>query len=198
MKRFAAIFLILLLFLPACPKTVPVSKEPLGEIERFFPLKKGYAWSYLLISVQENQSSLIKTEVEETTGSEIKVNSNGSIFYYIIKDDGIMKKSAGYYILKLPLKKGSLWEFKTSAAEGRITITGHIDSLKIRDKEFRNCIITEEVIKGQNILLRTHYADGVGPVLIEQFAIYGENTVPVLRAELLGYSFDPSAGNQSE
>lgn len=196
--KYFIIILSLLLLMYACPKNIPSQTEVINEISRFFPLKKGYSWSYLLDSIQDNTTSLIKTEVEEVIGYEVKINSNGNIFYYIIDDNGIKKKSAGYYILKQPIKAGSQWEFKTSQFDGRIAIVDINQSIRVRDREFKNCIITEEIIKGQNILLRTYYAEDIGPVLIEQFSLMGEERIPLMRAELLGYSFDPSLNNQKE
>ncbi len=151
-----------------------------------------------MTSIQENTSLLIKTEVEEINGSEVKINSNGSIFYYIIKEDGIMKRSAGYYILKHPIQKGQYWEFKNSQLEGKINIADIIESIRVRERVYKNCIITEEIIKGQNVLLKTYYAYDVGPVLIEQYTIDGTNEILILKAELLGYSFDPTIIDQTE
>ncbi|MGB9599183.1 MAG: hypothetical protein ACP5QK_04220 [Myxococcota bacterium] len=189
MKNITIIFLCLLLF--ACPKSIPTVGNYKDDIERFYPLQKGYSWSYLLTSVLENTSSLIKTEVEEVSGNEYKINSNGSVFYYIRTDEGILKKSANYYILKKGLLKGRDWEFKSSGFTGKITVVDFISKMRVRDNIFKNCIVTEEIIYGQNLLLRTYYAEGVGPVLIEQYSVKDSKLELNMKAEILGYSFAP-------
>ncbi len=144
-----------------------------------------------MTSVLENTSSLIKTEVEEVSGNEYKINSNGSVFYYIRTDEGILKKSANYYILKKGLLKGRDWEFKSSGFTGKITVVDFISKMRVRDNIFKNCIVTEEIIYGQNLLLRTYYAEGVGPVLIEQYSVKDSKLELNMKAEILGYSFAP-------
>lgn len=189
MRKFLLLVICLLIF--ACPKSIPQSEIYIDEIERFYPLKFGYSWSYLLTNVIENNSSLIKTEIEEVRGNEYKLNSNGSIFYYIKTEEGILKKTANYYILKKGLKKGMSWEFKQSEFKGKISVVDIIPEIKVRDNVFKNCLITEESIDGQNFLLRTYYAEGVGPVLIEQYSTTKSVPELILKAEIMGYSFAP-------
>ncbi|MCX7942886.1 MAG: hypothetical protein N2746_00020 [Deltaproteobacteria bacterium] len=196
MKRVLILISLLSIYY-GCHKSIPTINRQSDEIMRYFPIKKGYSWSYLLTSLQDNTTSVLKTTIEDINNNEVKINSNGSIFYYVIKDDGIMKKAANYYILKQPIKKGSYWEFKTDDIEGKITIADIIPSKEVRGKEYKNCLITEEIVKGQNLLLRTYYAEDVGPIIIEQYLLASQ-PVPVLRAELLGYSFDESLRDQTE
>ncbi|MCX7958072.1 MAG: hypothetical protein N3B13_03415 [Deltaproteobacteria bacterium] len=198
MRTLLIPLVIFSILLEACPKSITAVKTQSYEPVEYFPMKKGYKWSYILTSIRENTSSLINTEVEEISLNDVRINSGGSVFHYIITEDGIMKKSAGYYILKKPLKRGTFWEFSTGGAEGKITVTETDQKISVRGREYSNCIITEETVKGQNIILRTYYAYGVGPVLIEQTALFQESAVLVLRAELMGYSFDPSIENPAE
>jgi len=187
--------MIIIVILVGCPKSISTPGLSGYEAHRYFPLKKGYIWSYLLTNYKEKGTSVIKTEVEEIDGDKIKINSNGSIFYYIRTPEGILKKQAGYYILRKPFVKGAIWEFNHSGFNGKITIIETKPELVVRNITFKNCIVTEEIIEGQNLLLITYYAEGVGPVLIEQYSSSDNKRELILKAELLGYSFAKTSMN---
>lgn len=196
--RSLFIFAIFMTLNISCIRNMQVERANEDELDRFFPMKEGYTWTYLLTSIGDNTTSLITTKIEGVNRGEIKINSNGSEFYYIRTGDGIMKKSSGYYILKSPIKAGLKWEFVSDKYKGSITITDVHLEIKVRDRIYKNCLVTEERILGQNYILKTYYAEGVGPVLIEQYLVDGGRKEPVLRAELLGYSFDESVRELTE
>lgn len=188
MKRTMILFL-LWISLSGCPKGIPSKRFSAEDPAGYFPLQVGYIWNYLYTSYQDNSSSVIKIEVLAKENNEYRISSNGVIFYYIKDKDGIMKKSARYYILKMPLGKGVSWQFESGGFSGRVTITEVLPQMKVRENIYRNCLVVEEAISGQGTLLRTYYAEGVGPVLIEEYSMIGGGSQPISKTELLGYSF---------
>ncbi len=188
MKKVLIIFCLGTLFC-ACPKSIPEHKDISDEIEVYFPLKSGYAWHYLYTSLQDNTSSVIKTEVVGVENNEYKISSNNVIFYFIKDENGLKKKSAGYYILKKSIHKGEFWKYESGGFSGTITITEILPEIKVREKNFSNCIVVEEIINNQNALLKTYYASNVGPVLIEEYSTAGGKPLLISRTELLVYSF---------
>jgi hypothetical protein len=188
MKRW--IIPLLLIFAIGCPKNIQqIPGSFRGDVDIYYPLKASYSWSYLL--TQDGSTQIIKTEVVQINGEEIKLSSNNNIFYYIRTEEGILKRQANYYILKKPIAKGVSWEFNTSGFYGRVQIVDILKECQVRDHTYKDCLVVEETLKGQNILLRTVYAAGVGPVLIEEYSIISDKPHLVTRAELLGYSFAP-------
>jgi len=186
MRKLVVLVILLVIF--GCPKNISQpQKSSQDEIENYYPLKMGYSWSYMLTQGDSNQ--IIKTEVVQINGNEIKINTNNNIFYYIRTEEGIMKKLANYYILRKPIQKGISWEFKSSGFSGKVLIVDILSECKVRDSTYKNCLMTEETLQGQNILLKTYYAEGVGPVLIEEYTITTGRPQLTTRAELLGYSF---------
>lgn len=188
MKRTMTLFL-LWISISGCPKGIPNRRISADEPIRYFPLQVGYIWNYLYTSYQDNSTAVIKIEVLARENDEYRISSNGIIFYYIKDREGIMKKSARYYILKMPLAKGASWLFESGGFSGRVTITDVLPQMKVRENTYKNCLVVEETISNQDTLLRTYYAEGVGPVLIEEYSMISGGSQPISKTELLGYSF---------
>ncbi|NOZ85620.1 MAG: hypothetical protein GXP49_05050 [Deltaproteobacteria bacterium] len=163
----------------------------------YYPLEKGWAWSYdvkVFSPDKGEQSVLSTTRVVEASENNRVLKVGRQTYTYILDNKGILKKEAGYHLLREPIVKGASWKIDVNGVKGEVTITDVHAELTTPAGTFTECVVTEEKVPELNSLVRTVFAPGVGIAKVEEFGLVQGKAV-VLRTALLRAYTNPQREN---
>jgi hypothetical protein len=142
----------------AAASTVP--EDP----SAYFPLMPGWKWAY---RVDKGGDSLLATyAVVERTGNDATVQGGEERLIYAVLPDGIARRqgaSLADYLLKRPVRTGTTWPL----AQGEAKVVAAGRTVTVPAGAFRSCATVEESRTDPARVVRTVYAAGVGPIMLE-------------------------------
>ena len=158
----------------------PVVHRTLSAAD-LYPLDPGWKWAYDL--VKDGQTMLALYSVIDRTGDTATVQGGEDQMSYVVGPEGIAQKDGpvvGDFIVKNPIASGTEW----AVAGGRARIVAVGQSVTVTAGRFDDCVLVEATRSNPVRAVRTTFAPGVGPVIIElQIQVGGELTM-VTRATL--------------
>ncbi len=187
MLNHRLVVLIAALSVAACASTRtagPPAPPPEAPTD-YFPLATGWKWAYEL---EKNGEKVLATyAVVANTGAAAEVQAGQERTRYAIRPEGISRLQAlgpNDFILKAPIRAGAQWNIQGGSA--RVVAVG--ETVTVPAGTFPNCAVVEEMRTEPDRVLRTTYAAGVGPILLEYQVSDGatHRFGVVLRAQLLG------------
>ena len=146
-----------------------------------YPLDLGWKWAYDL--EKDGQKILATYAVLERSVDTAMVQGGEDNMTYAISAEGIAQKDGpvvGDFILKNPIQAGAEW----AVAGGRARIAGVAQSVTVTAGTFDNCVVVEVHRADPVRAVRTTFAPGVGPVIIELQIQAGGALTTVTRATL--------------
>ena len=165
---------------PAAGAAAPAVHRTLNAAE-LYPLDPGWKWAYDL--VKDGQTMLALYSVVDRTGDTATVQGGEDQMTYAVSPEGIAQKDGplvGDFIVKNPIAAGTEWA--VSGGRARIAAVGQ--SVTVTAGRFDDCVLVEATRGNPVRAVRTTFAPGVGPVIIElQIQVAGE-LMMVTRATL--------------
>ena len=141
----------------------------------------GWKWAYDV--VKDGQNMLALYSVLERSGDSAIVQAGEEQMSYAITPEGIAQKDGpvvGDFIVKNPVAMGTEWP----VAGGRARIAAVAQSVTVTAGRFDDCVLVEATRADPPRVVRTTFAPGTGPVIIDfQIRVGGEMTT-VTRATL--------------
>lgn len=177
---------VLLAGVASCASSSGAGTAPAGPPKTFtaadlYPLEPGWKWAYDL--VKDGQNMLALYSVLERSGDSATVQAGEEQMSYAITPEGIAQKDGpvvGDFVVKNPVAMGTEWP----VAGGRARITAVAQSVTVTAGRFDDCVLVEVTRADPPRAVRTTFAPGIGPVIIElQIRVGGEMTT-VTRATL--------------
>jgi hypothetical protein len=143
----------------------PRAQEPPPEsAQAYYPLQAGWHWAYEVDKGGER--ILAMYAVRDVVGDTAILETGDERLLYAITPEGIARKeglSIGDFILRTPMRSGATW----AVTGGKATVTAVGKTVTVPAGTFTNCAIVEEVRSNPDRVLRTTFAAGVGPVVVE-------------------------------
>jgi hypothetical protein len=159
---------------PAAPRGSLVAAD-------LYPLDLGWKWAYDL--EKDGQTMLAMYAVLERSPDTAVVQGGEERLTYAISPEGIAQKDGpivGDFVVKNPIRVGGEWP----VAGGRARIAAVGQTVTVTAGKFDDCVTVETTRADPVRSVRTTFAPGVGPVMIElRIAVGGELTT-VTRATL--------------
>jgi len=171
----------------ACATTqqAPARTPPPELAAEYFPLAPGWKWAYEID--KGGQKILATYAVLQWTGDSAIVQAGDERNGYALLAEGIARRegpSPGDFILKTPIRTGATWPL----AGGKATVVSVGGNVTVPAGTYANCAVVEETRGSPDRVLRTTYAAGVGPVVLE-YQVSNPETRKfdvILAARLLG------------
>ena len=164
---------------PAGPAATPVPTNLTAA--DLYPLDAGWKWAYDL--EKDGQSILAMYAVLDRSPDTATVQAGDDRLSYAIDAEGIAQKEGsrvGDYVIKNPIRPGTEW----IVAGGRARIAAVGQTVTVTAGKFEGCVVVEVTRRDPVRTVRTTFAPGVGPAIIEmQIQVAGEMTT-VTRATL--------------
>jgi hypothetical protein len=170
----------------SCASTAP-SGSPAPSIPTnltaadLYPLDAGWKWAYDL--EKDGQSILAMYAVLERSPDTATVQAGDDRLSYAIDAEGIAQKDGskvGDFVIKNPIRPGTEWV----VAGGRARIAAVGQTVTVTAGKFEGCVVVEATRRDPVRTVRTTFAPGVGPAIIEmQIQVAGE-MITVTRATL--------------
>jgi len=182
-------FITILSFAISC-SSVPKQTHPTYKMTDYYPMKKGYVWSYRINTFENNlegTSSVCTTRIIDEKNGEFTLSQGDKSFTYKIDASGYSKTKSGAYILKKPINKGSTWEIETNGMKGTAKILDNDADVTVLENKYEDCVVVEESYTGIARLIST-YCPNVGLVKLEEYAILNGREILGNKVELLGFS----------
>lgn len=150
----------------------PTAKGPSASkfsgVLRFYPLEKGWQWSFMLRDPQQGAAGpglLAVTKVVEFDGHVALLTTGNELNELRVEKDGLVRVASGAYLLKLPLSLGERWP---GAAGAVVEVTKVDEKVTVDAGAFEGCIETTETFRGDEArVVTTTYCPDVGPVQLE-------------------------------
>jgi hypothetical protein len=146
-----------------------------------YPLDLGWKWAYDL--EKDGQTMLAMYAVLERSPDTAVVQAGEDRLTYAISPEGIAQKDGpmiGDFVVRNPIRAGTEWP----VAGGRARIAALGQSVTVTAGKFDDCVVVETTRADPVRSVRTTFAPGIGPVVIElQIAVGGQLTT-VTRATL--------------
>lgn len=180
---------LLALALGACaraPATPQQRPAPSASPADYFPLAVGNAWTFLDRSPQQSQPSR----------RTVRILDRDRDGYYRDDQRGALRADAdclhdrARLLLCRPIAPGSTWLSVVSAsATERYEIAGVGEAVTVPAGTFRGCVRVRSQLRagGVDQVAEITYAPGVGPVLLQTFAVVKGIATPQVRGELESY-----------
>src|SRR5688572_1236792 len=141
--------------------------QPTEDARQYYPLETGWRWAY---DVEKGGERILAIyAVIERQGDSAVLQAGEERISYLLLPDGIARRAKtkempqGDYLLRTPIRAGASWPIEggtaTVAAAG-LTVT-------VPGGTYQGCAVVEESRSEPTRLVRTTYAPGAGPVLIE-------------------------------
>ncbi len=144
----------------AAPQGATPSEDP----SAYFPLMPGWKWAY---HVEKGGDSLLATyAVVERVAGDATVQGGDERLIYTVLPDGIARRegtSLGDYLLKRPVRAGTTWPL--AQGEAKVVAVGR--TVTVPAGPFRSCATVEETRTDPARVVRTVYAAGAGPIMLE-------------------------------
>lgn len=180
--------LALVLALAACARApvAPAARPPSPSPAEYFPLAVGNTWTFLDRSPQQAQPSR----------RTVRIVARDRDGYYLDDQRGALRADADCLhdrarrLLCQPIAPGSAWISVVSAsATERYEIAGVDESVTVPAGTFRGCVRVRSQLRAGAVdqVAELTYAPGVGPVLLQTFAVVKGVATPQIRGELETY-----------
>jgi hypothetical protein len=146
-----------------------------------YPLDVGWKWAYDL--EKDGQKILATYAVLERSADTAMVQGGEDNMMYAISAEGVAQKDGpvvGDFIIKNPIQAGAEW----AVAGGRARIAAVGQAVTVTAGTFANCVVVEVRRTDPVRAVRTTFAPGVGPVIIELQIQVGGDLTTVTRATL--------------
>lgn len=171
----------------ACATAAPPPKAPAPpppeQASAYYPLTPGWRWAY---DIERNGEKILATYAVTDVISGIAIVAAGEDkLGYMVLSEGITRKEGrgfGDFIIKGPVRVGTRWE----VSDGEASVTSVGTTVSVEAGTFDNCAVVEEHRREPDRLVRTTFAAGVGPVIVEQQINDGGRYVTTLKATLRG------------
>jgi hypothetical protein len=181
-------FVLAALTLTACARApvAPANRAPSAVPADFFPLAVGNSWTFLDRSPQQQQPARRTVRILER-------DRDG---YYLDDQRGALRADADCLhdrarrLLCRPIAPGSAWISVVSvSATERYEIAGVGEMVTVPAGTFRGCVRVRSQLRAGKVdqVAELTYAPGVGPVLLETFAVVNGLATPQVRGELESY-----------
>jgi hypothetical protein len=152
----------------ACARTRPPetakAPPPPESAQEYYPLTKGWRWAY---DLEKGGDRILATyAVTDVAGDTAILQAGEEKLLYAVLPEGVARKdglSLGDFILKTPIRAGAEWP--VGGGKAKVTAVGR--TITVPAGTFANCAVVEEIRTDPDRVLRTTYAAGVGPVLLE-------------------------------
>lgn len=161
------------------PAALPASTAALD----YYPLNIGWKWSYEV--ERDGEKILAFYSVLERTPNGAIVQAGEERLFYIVTADGIARKEGEVvtdFIIKSPVATGNSWP----VAGGTAAVRAVGQEVTLDSGKFTNCAVVEETRNDPTRIVRTTFAPGVGPVVVEVSVQEGGKFVTTTRATLRG------------
>jgi hypothetical protein len=146
------------------PAEAAAATPPPEDARAYYPLTAGWKWAYEL---EKGGDRILATyAVKEAAGDTVILEAGEERLSYALRPDGVARKEGltiGDFILKSPIKQGTTW----AVAGGKATVTAVGRTVTVAAGTFPNCATIEEARTDPERVIRTTYAAGVGPVIVE-------------------------------
>lgn len=147
--------------------TPPVTADPAppDQAAAFYPLAEGWKWAYDID--QGGQRILATYAVVKVVGDVSIIAAGEDRIGYQSLPEGIAKKEGqgqGDLVLKNPVRVGTRWA--VVGGEARVVQTAQV--VVTEAGRFSGCALVEEVRTDPDRVVRTTFAPGIGPVLVEE------------------------------
>jgi hypothetical protein len=180
-------FLLLALALAACARApaTPERRAPTTAPANYFPLAVGNSWTFLDRSPQQ-----------QSTRRTVRIVSRDQDGYFVDDQRGALRADPDCLhdrarrLLCRPIAPGSAWLSVVSAsATERYEIAGVDETVTVPAGTFRGCVRVRSQLRAGKVdqVAELTYAPGVGPVLLETFAVVAGSAKPQIRGELESY-----------
>ncbi|HET6280974.1 MAG TPA: hypothetical protein VFH73_08410 [Polyangia bacterium] len=149
----------------------------------YYPLNMGWKWSYEV--ERDGEKILAFYSVLERTPQGAVVQAGEERLFYLITPDGIARKEGAVvtdFLIKSPVAVGTTWP----VAGGTAAVRSVGQEVTLDSGKYPNCAMVEEARTDPTRLIRTTFAPGVGPVLVEVQVQEGAKFVTATRATLRG------------
>jgi hypothetical protein len=137
---------------------------PSEKAADYYPLSLGWKWAYDL--QEEGKSTLAIYTVLERTNDAAVILAGQEKLGYMVTPDGIARRDGTQptdFILKNPVKMGTNW----TVADGKAEIVAVGREVTVPAGTFPNCVTVEEMRAAPQRVIRTTFASGIGPVMLE-------------------------------
>jgi hypothetical protein len=166
----------------SAPTPAPVAK-PSGPLTAadLYPLDQGWKWAYDV--EKDGQSMLAMYAVLERSTDTATVQAGDDRLMYAINADGIAQKEGpvvGDFVVKNPIRAGAEWPVQG----GHARIAAVAQSVTVTAGKFDDCVVVETSRADPTRQVRTTFAPGIGPVVIEMKIQVGGELTTVTRATL--------------
>ena len=139
-----------------------------------YPLDLGWKWAYDL--EKDGQTMLAMYAVLDRSPDTAVVQAGEDRLTYAISAEGIAQKDGrvvGDFVVKNPIRAGAEWP----VAGGRARIAAVGQTVTVTAGRFDDCVMVETTRADPARSVRTTFAPGIGPVMIElRIAVGGELT----------------------
>jgi hypothetical protein len=169
---------------PTAPSSAPAAPPP-EDAAAYYPLAPGWKWAY---TIERGGDRMLATyAVLERIAETAIVKAGEERLTYVVMPDGVARReglNVGDYLLKTPVRAGASWPL--AGGEAHVVAVGR--TVTVPAGTFPSCATVEESRSSPQRVVRTVYAAGVGPVMLE-VQVHDPATgqfVTETRAQLLG------------
>jgi hypothetical protein len=148
---------------PAAAPAAPAAPPP-EDAAAYYPLVPGWKWAY---TVERQGDTLLATyAVLERMGETAIVQSGEERLVYVVLPEGVAHRKGldvGDFLIKTPVRAGATWQ--VGGGEAKVVSIGR--TVTVPGGTFPGCATVEENRADPQRVVRTVYAAGVGPVMLE-------------------------------
>jgi hypothetical protein len=147
------------------PAAGPAPPPP-EDAAAYYPLSPGFKWAYKVEREKSGDSVLATYAVLERLGETAIVQAGDDRLSYAVLPAGIARReglNVGDFLLKNPVRVGTTWPLANG--EAKVVAVGR--TVTVAAGTFPACATIEESRTDPQRLVRTVYAAGVGPILLE-------------------------------
>jgi hypothetical protein len=148
---------------PASVPAGPAAPAP-EDAAAYFPLTPGWKWAY---TVEKGGDRMLATyAVLERLGDTAIVQAGEQRLGYAVLPAGIARReglNVGDFLLRTPVRLGARWPL--AGGEAKVSEFGR--TVTVPGGTFPGCATVEESRTDPQRVVRTVYAAGVGPILLE-------------------------------
>lgn len=144
------------------------------DARAYYPLEPGWRWAYDIERGEEHILAVYAVKARQATHAEVQAGDE--TIEYEIGAEGIARPrppteaskrvGAHDFLLHSPVRMGASWPIEGGTAS--VTAVGR--QITVPAGTYANCVTVEETRQTPTRIVRTTYAPGVGPVLIESIA----------------------------
>jgi hypothetical protein len=148
---------------PTAPPSAAAAPAP-EDAAAYYPLAPGWKWAY---TIERGGDRMLATyAVLERIAETAIVKAGDERLTYVVMPEGVARReglNVGDYLLKNPVRAGTSWPL--GGGEAHVVSVGR--SVTVPAGTFPACATVEESRANPQRVVRTVYAAGVGPVMLE-------------------------------